>query len=96
MVICGRCNRAYRYSPVEVAYALSVSRQAVHWWMQRGWLRYAEPEPGKYRIRAKAVKRMLMDHPELQVRTLWRQYLREIHERQEAYHCGSGVNVRTG
>lgn len=86
-MFCGRCgNRAYRYSPSEVAEALQVSVGAVYKWIHSGQLNASQPEPGTYRVRSSAVARMLTANPGLQVRTWWRWHLKERDEAMRAHH----------
>lgn len=86
-MFCTRCgNRAYRYTPREVAEALKVSVEAVYKWIRSGQLRASSPEPGIYRIRVSAVTRMLVNNPGLHVRTWWRWYLKDRDEAMRGHH----------
>lgn len=53
----------HRYSARELAETLCVRAQTVIAWIQRGWLHAAGTTTGRYRIRARAVRRLLCDHP---------------------------------
>jgi len=50
-----------RYSPDDVARVLNVTSSLVIKWIKSDWLRAAEPRPGVYKIRRKAIKRALGD-----------------------------------
>lgn len=90
-MFCSRCgNRAYRYSPKEIAEALKVSVEMVYRWIRTGKLRASSPEPGIYRVRIGAVRRMLSDDPGLQVRTWWRWYLKDRDEALRGFHGCKG------
>lgn len=53
-----------RYSASEVAGSLGVDLRTVVSWIERGWLRAARSSTGGYRIRQRAVRRLLCDYPE--------------------------------
>lgn len=53
-----------RFSAYEVAKSWGVSSKLVLTWIAKGWLKAARGRYG-YRIRMKALRRAIMDHPEI-------------------------------
>lgn len=52
-----------RYSASQVAEILGVGRQVVVRWIERGWLRASPTTNRGYRIKRRAVRRLLSDFP---------------------------------
>jgi excisionase family DNA binding protein len=74
-----------RYGEGEVARALGVARTTVVAWIERGWLTASRLRisqgKGWYRIRRRALRRAIIEHPEV-ARTVLRAADREDGERE--------------
>lgn len=56
-------NAGVRHTAAEVARGLGVSVRAVTTWIKRGWLRASPTTTGHYRIKRRAVRRVLLEYP---------------------------------
>jgi hypothetical protein len=54
-----------RYTAAEVARAMGLAPATVVAWIERGWLKAARQRDGVYRIRHRAIRRALRDHPQV-------------------------------
>lgn len=54
-----------RYSAAEVARAMGLAPSTVVAWIKAGYLRASESTHGGYRIRHRAIRRALRDHPQV-------------------------------
>lgn len=79
-----------RYTASEVARAMGLPRSTITSWIERGWLRAARQRDGIYRIRHRAIRRALRDHPQVAA-TAMRAWAR-WHEQ----HRGSASQRREG
>jgi hypothetical protein len=66
-----------RYSAAEVAHAMGLAPSTVVAWIKAGYLRASESTHGGYRIKHRAVRRALRDHPQV-ARAAMRAYERGL------------------